>query len=475
MESEAGPALGMHRRLTEGVRLKPLRTDFAPFATPEKIFLHPALLRSSVQRPRSKREFRGALNSLISIKIDANHDLPDLGPKRNFTNVKIMAEGFFDEQLEQSKVKTAIVSKYFLAWAKVISGYLKNKSDKRIAYIDLFAGPGRYKSGAKSTPIFILEQAIADPTLRENLVTLFNDGDEENTGSLVEAISELEHVTSLKHKPDVNTQEVGEEIVKMFESMNLIPTLFFVDPWGYKGLSLRLINSVLEDWACECIFFFNYNRINMGLSNPAVKKHMAALFGDERAPQLTKELEGMTPDERELTVVEEICEALRKMGGKYVLPFEFKNETGKRTKHHLIFVSKHPLGYDIMKEIMAKESTSHEQGVPSFDYNPATKKQPVLFGYARPLDDLEGMLLTEFAGQRLSTKEIYERHNYGRRYIKKNYKNVLTQMEVSGKITGLPPHTTRPKRKGETTCADETFFTFPMLKIKKVFLRVQPQ
>src|SRR5574341_704918 len=29
--------------------------------------------------------------------------------------------------------------------------------------------------------------------------------------------------------------------VKKFEEMHLVPTLFFIDPWGYKGLSLRLI------------------------------------------------------------------------------------------------------------------------------------------------------------------------------------------------------------------------------------------
>ena len=78
---------------------------------------------------------------------------------------------------------------------------------------------------------------------------------------------------------------MGEEIVKMFEEMSLVPTLFFVDPWGYKGLSLRLVNSVLKDWGCDCIFFFNYNRINMGLSNPFVKEHMNALFGEERAEE----------------------------------------------------------------------------------------------------------------------------------------------------------------------------------------------
>ncbi len=209
-----------------------------------------------------------------------------------------------------------------------------------------------------------------------------------------------------------------------YESTKLVPTLFFVDPWGYKGLSLRLINSVLKDWGCECVFFFNYNRINMGLANDTVKQHMDALFGEERAAILRTKLEPLSPAQRELAIVEEICEALVEMGGKYVLPFRFRNEKGNRTSHHLIFVSKHPLGYGIMKDVMAKESSAHEQRVPTFEYNPATADQPLLFELARPLDDLEDMLLDEFAGETLTMLETFERHNHGRRYIKKNYKDV---------------------------------------------------
>jgi three-Cys-motif partner protein len=372
-----------------------------------------------------------------------------------------VVKNFFAEQAGQSQVKTAIVTKYFSAWANVICGYLKHKEDKRIAYIDLFAGPGRYEDGTKSTPLLILENAITDPKLRDNLVTMFNDKETENSSSLVEAIQALPGIETLKHEPDVYTEEVGDEIVKHFEGMNLVPTLFFVDPWGYKGLSLRLINSVLKDWACECIFFFNYSRINMGLSNLLVQGHMNALFGEERGEELRKRLEPLSSSERELTIVEELCLALIDMGGKYTLPFGFKNANGNRTKHHLIFVSKHPLGYKIMKGVMATESSSTEQGVPSFEYSPASERQPLLFELARPLDDLEGMLLDEFAGQTLTMGRIYEQHNYGRPYIDKNYKAVLTKMEVAGTLTGNPPHDKRRKVKGVTTCADKTEFTFP--------------
>ncbi len=379
-----------------------------------------------------------------------------------------MAKDFFKEQKEQSEVKARIVATYFEAWARVIIGYLKGDGkDTKIAYIDLFAGPGRYEDGAKSTPLFILERAIENPALAANLVTYFNDKDGENTESLEEAIKALPGIKKLKYKPEVTTEEVGEEVVKSFEDINLVPTLIFVDPWGYKGLSLRLINSVLKDFACECVFFFNYNRINMGLANEAVVEHMNALFGEERADALRKQLEPMSPDERELTIVEEICEALKEMGGEFVLPFTFKDAKGRRTKHHLIFVSKHSLGYRIMKRVMANESSGAEQGVPTtFEYSPATKKHPMLFELVRPLDDLEDMLLDEFAGQTLTMDEIYEAHNYGRRYIDKNYKAVLTKMEVAGKIRGNPSHEKRRKIKGEITCADHVEFTFPKKKRK---------
>ena len=241
-----------------------------------------------------------------------------------------MPDTFFDEQEEQSEVKSAIVANYFDAWAKVIQGYLTSlRKAPKIAYIDLFAGPGRYKDGAKTTPLHILETALKNEKLRQNLVTWFNDKDPKNSSTLREEIGKLDGIGSMGFPPAIFNQEIGTEIVKEFERMSLIPTLMFVDPWGYKGLSLRLINSVLKDWACECVFFFNYSRINAGLSNAAVKEHMESLFGEDRATELTKRLWPMNPSQRELTIVEELCEALVEMGGKYVLPFRFKKVKGK--------------------------------------------------------------------------------------------------------------------------------------------------
>lgn len=348
---------------------------------------------------------------------------------------------FFDEQKEQSQVKSTIVSKYFDVWSKIIISTQKRfpHHSQKIAYIDLFAGPGRYKDGTVSTPHLILSNATESDDLSKRLVTVFNDKDETNTQELQKTISEIPNINNLTHKPEVWNQEVGENIVLKFEKISLIPTLFFVDPWGYKGLSLRLVNSVLKDWGCDAIFFFNYNRINMGLNNKKVEAHMNALFGNNRCDVLRGKIKDKGKNERELIIIEELCQALKTYGSRYVLPFRFRDSNGRKTSHHLIFVSKNPKGYEIMKDIMAKESTNNNQGVPSFAYDPADflPEQTLLFKLSRPLDDLKETLLEKFAGKTLSMVKIYEEDNIDTPYIKKNYKDALSYLFEKGKINAV--------------------------------------
>lgn len=373
----------------------------------------------------------------------------------------VLDKSFFEESKEQSCVKITIVAKYFKVWAKVISGALRkgfhSNMDNRIAYIDLFSGPGLYEDGTKSTPILILEEAIKDEDLRGRLITIFNDKDPMIAASLRQAINNIPGINTLKYQPQVNTQEVGEEIVKVIEHEKNIPTLFFIDPWGYKGLSLELLKALIGGWGCDCVFFFNYNRINRDLTNKFVADHMNALFGEKGADALRQDLLVLSPLKRELKIINELCQALKGKGFPYVLPFRFKNGNGSRTMHHLIFVSKHPTGYEKMKGIMASESSRTEQGVPSFEYNPVDVRdagcQKFLFELPRPLDDLADMLLDTFEGQTLTMYQIYEKHSVDRPYIKKNYKDVLYKLEEDGKIMA--------SNHRRNSFADDVEVTFP--------------
>jgi len=353
-------------------------------------------------------------------------------------------EDFFGEMEEQSNVKVEIVKKYFSAWANVILPSVEARGGK-LGYIDLFSGPGIYKDGTKSTPILILEEAINNPKLRERLVTVFNDSNADFIQSLKNSIYNIQDINLLKNKPILLTDTVGDQFVNIFQEIKFIPSLFFIDPWGYKGLSLSLLGAVLKDWGCDCILFFNYNRINAGLNNPLFIENMKALFGEERDEKLRGQLKKLSPKERELSIIEEFGIAINDMGFRYTLPFCFKDDSGSKTSHYIIFISKNEKGYGIMKNIMAKYSSQSNQGVPTFEYCPATSRQPFLFSFNRPLDQLSQMLLDEFRGQSLTMFEIFRRHNVGKPFIDKNYKDVLYQMEMGGLIRAEPSISARRK------------------------------
>ena len=143
-----------------------------------------------------------------------------------------MAQAFFDEQRDQSLVKAAIVAKYFDAWSRVmIANASKGIPIKRLAYIDLFAGPGRYKDGSKSTPLMVLERAIADDDLSRLLVPMFNDADPDNVASLKSCLDSLPGRERLAHDPLILCSEVGKDAVHVHSSAGLPDLLLHRSIW----------------------------------------------------------------------------------------------------------------------------------------------------------------------------------------------------------------------------------------------------
>jgi three-Cys-motif partner protein len=371
-------------------------------------------------------------------------------PQRMWGDHPEMAAEFFSERADQSEVKALIVSQYFDIWAKIIAPNTM-LSDGKLAYIDLFAGPGRYEDGSASTPLMVLSKAVANSKVAAGLVSLFNDMDGNHTKTLRKEIDALPGRSSLKYDPQIYEGEVNRSIADYFEKTKLIPTFSFIDPFGYKGLSWALIRSVIKDWGSDCVFFFNYSRINAGINNPIVNEHMEALFGKENLEHLRTSLNASQIN-REGMIVEHLKTAMIEAGAKYVQMFRFRNENNTRTTHYLVFVSKHSLGYELMKEVMSSHSSHFDQGVPSYEYAPSMAGAAKLFEDA--LDNLEERLVVEFASQTLTMVQLYHRDNIERPYIKKNYKDALGNLLAAGRIK-----TDRVPKVG--TFADGIVVTFP--------------
>jgi three-Cys-motif partner protein len=360
---------------------------------------------------------------------------------------------FFSRQTEASRIKAEIIAKYFPGWVTVLKSWAKNK----MAYIDLYAGRGRFDDGTESTPLLVLRHAIADPMVSKMLVTIFNDKDHADT--LRAEIDALPGIEKLKYKPVVYANAVGDDTANVFETKTLVPTLALLDPFGYKGLTRDLIHSLLKDYGCDLIFFFNYNRINMGITNKKVGKHMEALFGPAWLANLRDAVPGLRPLQRQRVILAALKRGLKEIGAEYIRPFRFLKANG-RMSHCLIFVTKEFKGVEIMRDVMAGMSSRTEDGVASFTYDPRPVNPAQLQLPARPspLDRLQTSLLHDLADETLTVRAIFEQHSGDSRFTFKNYQEALRRLE--GRVTVVRP-SGRMTHNGRPTMPPAAIVTFP--------------
>lgn len=342
---------------------------------------------------------------------------------------------FFADQSEQSAVKAHIVSSYFSAWSRVIQ-----KWNTPMAYIDLFCGPGKYENDKPSAPLLIVQNTLSNPALLHKMSFVFNDKDSNNTAMLQQSISQLDENAKLKGRLQFYNETVEQDFYSRLNIPANMPVLSFVDPFGYKGLTMNLINRLINNSGSDCIFFFNYNRINMALSsNTKFDEHLKSLFGDNRTAELKKQLAHQPPERREPIVLNALIDALRENKSNYVLPFKFYSTEMLRTSHFIIFVTKHPLACKIMKQIMYSNSAKDSDGVATFSFEDSRNfgagfEQLTIFD--RPIQSLRDDILRKYTGRTVSVGSICNDVDcdFSSHFVSKNVKDVLKELELEGKI-----------------------------------------
>ena len=341
---------------------------------------------------------------------------------------------FSDSPTEQSKTKAKIVSDYFTAWSRVIRRW-----GTPMAYIDLFCGPGKYGDGSFSTPLRIIQQTINDSELCRKMSFIFNDYDPAKVASLQQAILQLDVNNTLSRRIQYYSLTVEQEFYKRINIPAGVPVLSFVDPFGYKGLTLHLIDRLISNNGSDCIFFFSYSRINMALSNTKFDEHLEGLFGASRTAELKRELLTLSPELRELAVLNALVDALVEKKSNYVLPFKFYGTQKKRTSHFIIFVTKHPTACRIMKEIMYCNSAKDSDGVATFSLQDSRNfgggfEQISMFN--QPIQSLYNSIVQSYRGKTVTVKCLCDSFDsdFHNQFVSKNVKDVLRKLEEEGKI-----------------------------------------
>ena len=159
-------------------------------------------------------------------------------------------DSFFASQKEKSRVKTIIVTEFFKAYFPIIYNAFK----KDVWYLDLFAGPGMYEDGSKSTPIVLLDTiaAFKNDSIRDHLKMVFNDHDKNYVSRLENAVNCHPVIQKLKHQPQITCLEASDVDLSKYTNNN-DPVFSFVDPWGYKDVSAAQVWKLVKNIGSDCV------------------------------------------------------------------------------------------------------------------------------------------------------------------------------------------------------------------------------
>ena len=350
-----------------------------------------------------------------------------------------MSDIFFASQTLRSRIKSFVVGDYYREWGHII--VRGKRSGGVMGYVDLFAGPGIYEDRAESTPLMVLRKTLGSRVLSEQVQLVFNDKDSGYVSTLKLALADLvsSGSVSLRHEPLFFNFEVEPSTLNWFRGLGLGPCLFFLDPFGYRGLTMDLIAGLVREWGSDCIFLFNYSALHKHLYNEGEDASVTEFWNSGDLESLKANLSGSSPLDSEYNTVRFLSECMRQRGVPYVLPMRFTMEGSSQTSYHLVLASKSFRAYQLMKEVMHGLSTRHLEGAVPFEFvfRENSMLQVPILGL-RPEDYLHERLFSKFASRSLSFRDLYrcfEEENTTP-FIRRHYVSAIDRLRDQRLLSG---------------------------------------
>jgi three-Cys-motif partner protein len=310
--------------------------------------------------------------------------------------------------------KIEIVRRYLYLWFSILG---TNPQNKRLVYIDGFAGPGGYTNSAQGSPVAALQAAnaaIEQSGTKLNEVEfsfLFVERQKEFAENLRSVVSATAWPPQIKWHVEEGgfDEKVGTFLDKLRQQgQRLAPTFAFIDPFGATGLPFRVVADILSYPHCEVLLNLDSDGIGRLITAQEFEKNqenLNSLFGDRSWMELNPGAAMPILSAAVLALYKRRLRSLRQV--RYVFAFAMNSRQGQ-LNYHLVFATQHPLGLEKMKEAMkaVDQTGSYSfsddtvgQELLQFDFNePARwseKLQAALGGAWRPYSEFHDYALNE--------------------------------------------------------------------------------
>lgn len=329
-----------------------------------------------------------------------------------------------------TRIKHEILVGYLDAWTTVLGN-----SPAGLAYVDAFAGRGRYEGGEPGSPLLVIRtmlDAMSSRRITASRVSFhFVEQDPKNALNLEQELKDYvpAHDPRVEYRLYPNAfASVSDNIVADIRQRGQ-PSFFFVDPFGYDDAPLEILQRILRLPRAEVFINLMYDFASraVGVSgNPALALTLDGLFGTNA----WRGVAGLTGQAREKRFVAIYGARLKEAGAAHVLPFRMGDDARERTLYYLLHATKHVKGLSIMKDMMVDSSSpgnfgyageQRHQMLPLFDFDVA---------------DLPSFLQRTLGGQIFTFDAIIESTLEETGTCReRDYRSCLKDMERRGQIT----------------------------------------
>jgi three-Cys-motif partner protein len=248
--------------------------------------------------------------------------------------------------------KHVLLRKYLNAWLPIITRY-----NGRVIFCDGFAGPGIYADGQAGSPIIAIRALLEHSfyaRVKAEVLYLFIEERADRCESLKAEVAKLKLPKNVKVRIINKTyEEAFTELLDVLDAADksLAPTFAFIDPFGIRGLPLKIIARLMENERCEVLITVMIGYIYRFISTEEFEPHCDTLFGTDEW-RLALDLDGPAKEQflREL-YQKRLLDQQHGVAAKYARYFTMQ-DAKKRTIYDLFFATNHRKGIDAMKDAM---------------------------------------------------------------------------------------------------------------------------
>lgn len=204
--------------------------------------------------------------------------------------------------------------------------------------------------------------------IRKKLRIVFNDENPVFVERLKKLVDQHEVLPKLRYQPTI-LNECAKDVNLNVHTYKECPIFSFIDPWGYKDVSVTQTWKLVKNIGSDCVLFFNSNRFIMDINKETQYCHLEPIFG-EQLPDVINLVNNVEMDQKKKAekIVELFSRNLMKevQSEKYseyklfVLPFGFEADNKNKISHHILFITKSHKAILEMKKVMVKHNNSND-------------------------------------------------------------------------------------------------------------------